>query len=376
MAGVYFHIPFCKQACHYCDFHFSTALKYKSDLLKAMLREISLQSTYLGRQKIETLYFGGGTPSLLSENEINLLIDTVAKYYTIDVHAEITVEANPDDLSTKKLASLRNTPVNRLSIGIQSFFDEDLKWMNRAHNAFEAKRAIKKTQDAGFDNITADLIYGYPLLDDTKWLANIHCLVEQGIPHISAYSMTVEPRTALDHFVKVGKQRPMDEDQSAQQFMQLIKTLEFAGYEHYEISNFSFPNQYSQHNTNYWQSIPYLGIGPSAHSFNGSTRQWNINNNARYMASLSTNEVPAEIEVLTTVNRINEYLMTSLRTIWGVDLLFLESTFGKEYVEKIIYTAQPFERRGQLIKRENHLTLTVTGKLIADLIASELFIDH
>lgn len=376
MAGVYFHIPFCKQACHYCDFHFSTALQYKSELLKAMLHEISLQATFLGNKTIETLYFGGGTPSLLNEDEINLLIDTLAKHYTIDRHAEITLETNPDDLSIKKLAALRKTPVNRFSIGIQSFFDEDLKWMNRAHNSSEAKGAIKRVQDAGFNNITADLIYGYPLLNDAKWLTNIRYLVEENIPHISAYSITVEARTALAHFIKAGKQKSMDEDQSAHQFIQLVKALDLAGYEHYEISNFSFPNQYSRHNTNYWRSIPYLGIGPSAHSFDGSIRQWNINNNARYIASLSVNEIPAEVEVLTTVNKINEYLMTSLRTIWGIDLLFLEDAFGKKYLEKIVRNSQPFEEHGQLIKKENHLTLSLTGKLIADFIAAELFIEN
>ena len=318
MASIYFHIPFCKQACHYCDFHFSTSLQYKDEVLQAMLKELSLRKNYLGQQSIESIYFGGGTPSLLNETEISRLIDAVGKYYSINADAEITLEANPDDLNAVKVKDFRKTAINRFSIGIQSFFEEDLKWMNRAHNANEAEGAIKRVQDAGFENITADLIYGYPLLTEDKWNSNIQKMTEMDIPHISAYSMTVEPQTALGQFVKTGKQKPMNEGQSADQFVQLMEELQAKGYEQYEISNFAKAENYSKHNSNYWLGVPYLGIGPSAHSFNLQTRQWNVSNNSKYLAALARKELPSEEELLTPANKINEYIMTSLRTKWGM----------------------------------------------------------
>ncbi len=377
MAGIYFHIPFCKQACHYCDFHFSTSLKYRDELLAAMHREIALQNTYLGGtgQQIETIYFGGGTPSLLAAADLNGLIDEVGKHFAIHHDAEVTIEANPDDLDHEKVQALRATPINRFSIGIQSFFEEDLRWMNRAHDANEAHEAIKRVQDAGYRNITADLIYGYPLLSDAKWQANINQLLAFDIPHISAYSMTVEPQTALGASVRKGKQIPMQEGQSAAQFEHLMATLTAAGFIHYEISNFARPENYARHNSNYWKGVPYLGIGPSAHSFNGTTRQWNVSNNARYIRAINAGGIPCEKEELTEQDKLNEYIMTALRTVWGLDLDEVEKRFGSHYRETLYLGLQPFVSRGEVLLIGQAATLTGKGKLLADHIASELFVD-
>jgi oxygen-independent coproporphyrinogen-3 oxidase len=375
MAGIYFHIPFCKQACHYCDFHFTTSLQYKDDLLKAMLKELEMRKDYLAAQTVESIYFGGGTPSLLNETEISTLIDAVGKYYPISSDVEITLEANPDDLNAIKVADFRKTAINRFSIGIQSFFEEDLKWMNRAHNASEAESSIKRVQDAGFENITADLIYGFPLLTDEKWTSNIQKLTAMEVPHISAYSMTVEPRTALGHFIKSGKEMPMNEGQSNDQFFQLINQLEEKGYEQYEISNFAKAEAYSKHNSNYWRGVPYLGIGPSAHSFNKETRHWNISNNPKYIAAIERKELPSEEEILTPANRINEYIMTSLRTKWGMDLNFLNTNFDPSYFEDFHKQLEEFSEAGKVKIENNHCTLTAAGKILADHIASELFVE-
>ncbi len=339
-----------------------------------MLKELSMRRDYLSGQAIDSIYFGGGTPSLISSDEIAAFIDNVSHYYSISTTAEITLEANPDDLNAVKVSDLRKTAINRFSIGIQSFFEEDLKWMNRAHTSSEADCAIKRVQDAGFENITADLIYGYPLLTDEKWESNIKRITDYKIPHISAYSMTVEPQTALGNFIKKGIQKPMDENQSADQLLQLMKLLEEHGYEQYEISNFAHSQSYSKHNSNYWRGVPYLGIGPSAHSFNSETRHWNMNNNAKYIAKINKGELPAEEEVLSEKNKINEYIMTALRTKWGMDLAFLNSTFGEEYLESIHHTAQKFIDSEHLRKEDNRYMLTTKGKLLADYISSELFI--
>ncbi|WP_346774517.1 radical SAM family heme chaperone HemW [Sphingobacterium sp. DR205] len=371
---IYIHIPFCKQACHYCDFHFSTSLQYKTEMVSALLREIELRSPYLEDRKIESIYFGGGTPSLLDVGEISRIIDAVAKQFDISNHAEITLEANPDDLNSAKVNALRSTSVNRFSIGIQSFFEEDLKWMNRAHTRQEASAAIMRVQDAGFENITCDLIYGYPLLTDEKWRYNMQQLIDYAIPHISSYSMTVEAKTALDHFIKKGLSPAIDSDQAADQMNLLIETLKGAGYEQYEISNFAKNGLYARHNTNYWKGKHYLGIGPSAHSFNGNSRSWNIANNAKYIGSIQTNQLPLEIEHLSVRDQINECIMTSLRTMWGLDLEQLEKNFDYAVKSKIIEDAAPFLEQQQLILDDNTLRLTDAGKLMADHIMSELFI--
>lgn len=376
MAGIYFHIPFCKQACHYCDFHFSTSLKYRKEMLDAMEEEISLQSHYLGYRRIESIYFGGGTPSLLEVDEVSRFVETIARHFDIQSDAEITIEANPDDLDDLKVTALKGTPVNRFSIGIQSFFEEDLRWMNRAHNAVEAMEAIQRVQNGGFHNITADLIYGYPLLTDQKWLQNIDRLLGFGIPHISAYGMTVESQTALATFIRKGKQSPMDEGQSAAQFELLMEKLTAAGYEQYEISNFAKPGHYAHHNSNYWKGVPYLGIGPSAHSFDGNSRQWNVRNNASYIQTIQRGIIPYESEELTERDRLNEYIMTTLRTIWGLDLGYVERQFNAAYSETLRLELQPFVSRGEVSLVGQVATLTDRGKLLADRIASELFFDE
>ncbi len=343
-------------------------------MLQAMHTEIELQKSFLHGAPIETIYFGGGTPSVLDASEIQSLIDKIAKYHTVASNAEITLEANPDDLEAPKVKELRNTAVNRFSIGVQSFFEEDLRWMNRAHTAQEAESAVKRVQDTGFENITVDLIYGYPLLSDNKWESNIKKVIALSIPHVSAYSMTVEPQTALASFIRKGKQIPMNEAQSAAQFKLLISLLQEAGYEQYEISNFAKPGHYAVHNANYWKGIPYLGIGPSAHSFNGETRQWNITNNAKYIDSLIKETVPAEVEVLSVLDRINEYIMTSLRTSWGMSLEEIERRFSSDYRHMIQANLEEFLSKNWVKNVNGIITLTEEGKLFADHIASELFL--
>jgi len=372
---IYFHIPFCKQACHYCDFHFSTSLKYKEEMLWAMQQEIAKRAHYLEDKKVHSLYFGGGTPSILDAEDILQLIGTVEKYFEIAPDAEITLEANPDDLTREKVDALRQTPINRFSIGIQSFYEEDLRWMNRAHNAQEADSSIKRVQDAGFENITCDLIYGYPLLTNEKWKANMQKLIALDIPHISSYSMTVEKKTALAHFIKEGKTPGMSDAQSAAQMLMLIDTLTQNGFEHYEISNFAKDGMYAKHNTNYWKGKHYLGIGPSAHSFNGHSRSWNVANNAKYIAALTDDTSYNELEHLTKSDQFNESVMTSIRTMWGLDLQKVEKDFGYDYKQHILKESQTFLVNEELeIIDNNTLRATNKGKLLADHIASELFL--
>ncbi|WP_395804477.1 radical SAM family heme chaperone HemW [Daejeonella sp.] len=375
MAGIYLHIPFCKKACHYCDFHFSTSPQYKEPMLKALRQELLLRKSYLNNQSIDTIYFGGGTPSLLSANELQILLGEIVDQFDVTSNAEITIEANPDDLNPQRVKELRQTLINRFSIGIQSFFEEDLRWMNRAHTATEAQSSIKRVQDAGFENITADLIYGYPLLTNPKWEHNIQELIQLNIPHISSYSMTVEPATALSSFIKKGEQKAMDEGQSAAQFLILMEQLKEAGFDHYEISNFAKPGSHSKHNSNYWEGISYLGIGPSAHSFNGKSRQWNISNNTKYIDQIEKGKIPAEIEELTLENRINEYIMTSLRTSKGMDLNKIKDQFGSDYANEIKNNLDVFSEKNWILIKDQRIILTTDGKLFADHIASELFIN-
>ncbi|MGY3213244.1 radical SAM family heme chaperone HemW [Mucilaginibacter sp. HD30] len=372
MAGIYLHIPFCKQACYYCDFHFSTSLKYKDELLQALIKEISLQKNYLQGQTIETIYFGGGTPSILHESELNRLLDAIQSNHLIVSGAEITLEANPDDLDKAKINALRQTPINRFSIGIQSFFDDDLLWMNRVHRGDEAEESVKRAQDAGFENITIDLIYGYPLLSEYKWKTNLDKTFELGVPHVSAYSMTVEPKTALASFINKKVYPPLNEQQSARQFEQLTDAMATHGFEHYEISNFCKPGHYSRHNANYWRGVEYLGIGPSAHAYNGDSRQWNVANNAKYIHAIEHNIIPAEVEVLTEENRLNEYIMTSLRTMWGLDLEKLNA-IAPASATVLLKAAYSYFDRGWITQKENIIYLTQTGKLYADAIAADLF---
>lgn len=382
MAGIYIHIPFCKQACYYCNFHFSTLIKNKTDLTKALLKEIELQKDFLknnrsgsssGYHTIETIYFGGGTPSLLDQKETDDILNQIYKYFTVAEACEITLEANPDDIGPVKSREWRQSGINRLSIGIQSFFDEDLKWMNRAHNAIQAKQCIYDVQQAGFKNFSTDLIFGIPALTDEKWMKNIITMVEMKVPHLSCYALTVEPKTPLDHFIRQKKYPPVNEEQSARQFEILIQLLTPAGYDHYEISNFAKPGMRSKHNSHYWQGALYLGIGPAAHSYTGKTRQWNIANNALYMKSIFENKIPYEKEILTRKIQWNEYMMTSLRTMEGCDLNYITDKWGKAESEKLKNESRKFILNGKMILQNDHLVLTNKGKLFADGIASELF---
>jgi len=370
LSGIYIHIPFCKQACHYCDFHFSTSLKYKGEMVDAILKEIDLQKDYLADKNIETIYFGGGTPSLLDERELNLFFEKINQIYSVSKNTEITLEANPDDLTLEKLQMLKTTPINRLSIGVQSFAEVDLQFMNRAHNSTEAQTCIQNAQSIGFDNLTVDLIYGSPTTSHAQWEANVQQLFDFKIPHLSCYCLTVEPGTALDHFIKKGKAQPVNEEKSAQQFETLMQMMEANGYDHYEISNFAKPNRYARHNSNYWFGKSYLGIGPSAHSFNGKSRQWNVANNAKYLKALNQNELAFEKEMLTIEQQYNEYIMTSLRTMWGCNLEKIRTWNLEDY---FLEKAENFVRNGKMRREENSFILTKEGKLLADNISMELF---
>lgn len=344
-------------------------------MVSALCRELVLRKHYLPEGiRIETIYFGGGTPSLLDISELQAILNTIYTHYHVADDAEITLEANPDDLSLSKLKALSETPVNRLSIGIQSFFEEDLRWMNRAHSASEAKSVLTNAQNMGFENLTADLIYGYPLLTDEKWKANIDYLLQSGIRHLSAYSMTVEKGTPLWRYIHKGQQKAMDDEQSARQFLFLMAELQTNGWEQYEISNFALNQSYSRHNTNYWRNVPYLGIGPSAHSFDGQSRQWNTKINNRYIQGIAAGNPVFEKEILSLSNQVNEYLMTALRTMWGVDLVLIGQKFGHAVRVAILKSSQPFIAQKQLILQDEKLILSQSGKLFADHIAAELFL--
>ncbi len=375
MAGIYIHIPFCKQACHYCNFHFSTSLRYKNDFVAALLKEIEIQSVnnYLENQIIETIYFGGGTPSLLSNEEVNTILNRLHEQFRIIPDAEITLEANPDDVTDEKLAGWKAAGINRLSIGIQSLFDEDLQWMNRAHTATDAKQVIKKARDAGFNNFTVDLIYGTPGLTDDKWKHNIDWVLQQNITHLSCYALTVEEKTPLDKQIRLHQKLDIDPEQQSRQFFLLMETMQQAGFEHYEISNFAQPGYRSKHNSSYWHGTHYLGLGPSAHSFNGTSRQWNVANNQQYIQSLQQNIIQFEKEELTSTQQLNEYIMTSLRLMEGCDLNFVKEKFGAEKADQLKTEAILFANKNWLTDRDEHLILTNEGKLFADRIAAELF---
>ncbi len=375
MAGIYVHIPFCRQACTYCNFHFSTSLKQKDALLEALLKEIKLQSEWLEGAAVETIYIGGGTPSLLSAEELMRLFDALFKTFKIGTLKECTLEANPDDLNVPYLRALRQTPVDRLSIGVQSFREEDLRYMNRAHTAQQSDYALKAAQDAGYTNLTIDLIYGTPGLSDAAWLENIRKMAALDIPHFSAYALTVEEGTALHHSILKKGAAPVDAAQSAEQAELLMQEAVKLGYEQYEISNFAKPDCYALHNTAYWQGTPYLGFGPSAHSFNGRDRRsWNVANNALYIQSLlAEGKIPFEEEVLTPEQRLNEYIMTSLRTMWGCDLAKVEREWGSDYRAALLRGAGRFLEGGKMILEAGKLALTREGKLFADGVAGELF---
>lgn len=371
--AIYIHIPFCKQACHYCDFHFSTSMKRKEEIVLALIREIQLRKNEFHGEIIETIYFGGGTPSVLTNAEILSLIEAVYQNFKVTENPEITLEANPDDLSEERIIALSKTPINRLSIGIQSFFESDLKLMNRAHNSDEAQKSLAIATKY-FDNISVDLIYGIPGLTNEMWLENIETALRFGIPHISSYALTVEPKTALHKLIQTGKIAEPKDDVAQDHFEILVRTLTEKGFIHYELSNFGKPDYFSQNNSSYWLGKKYLGIGPSAHSFDGKSRSWNIANNMLYLKSISADKLPHEIEILTQQDRYNEYVMTGLRTIWGVSLERIEKEFGKDYLNYLLNQADKFLIDGLLSIAENVMTTTAKGKFLADGIASDLFL--
>lgn len=373
MAGIYIHIPFCKQACTYCDFHFSTTFdKYRTDLIEAIHLELEQRKEYLNAEQIETIYFGGGTPSLLTKDELQSILSKIRRIYKVVDSAEITLEANPDDISKERLEEWKKLGVNRLSIGLQSFLQSDLDWMNRAHTAEESENAVKLASDYGF-SLTVDLIYGLPNRTLEDWKVNIDKLILLGPNHISAYCLTVENNTVLNNWVEKGKIDPASEDEQAEQFLLLLDVLEKAGYQQYEISNFAKEGQYSKHNSNYWKGVSYLGVGPSAHSFDGESRRWNVSNNRKYIQGVTTNKEYSETEILTPKDRFNEAVMTGLRTVWGVsidDLRWHHCT-GKSFDEQL----EAFRKEGLLEVENNQIRLTKKGRLQADYIASELFLD-
>lgn len=341
-------------------------------MMAAIEKEALLQRHYL-KENIETLYFGGGTPSILSIEDLQKLMAAIRNGYRIEPTAEITIETNPDDFQEEKLIAWKQLGINRLSIGIQSFFDADLQWMNRAHSAQQAEQCIKMAKAVGFDNITIDLIYGTPTLSDEAWKENVDKALSLGIDHISCYALTVEPKTGLDKMIQQKKIEAVDPDKQARHFSLLMQWLADAGFEHYEISNFSKPGKRSKHNSNYWNGVDYLGLGPSAHSFNGSSRQWNIANNALYIQSLSKDLVPFELEILTPMQQLNEYIMTSLRTLEGLSLEKVKTNWSEIELEQILQIAQRPIAQGLMLFQENKLILTNDGRLMADGIASDLF---
>ena len=385
MSGLYLHIPFCRQACHYCDFHFSTSLARKPAVLAALAREAELRADYFGpaAAPVSSIYFGGGTPSLLSTDELNELFEVIQRHFPWEANAEITLEANPDDLTAAWLTGLRTTPVNRLSIGIQSFHEPHLQLMNRAHSAAEAAACVQLAQDAGFENLSIDLIYGIPAPDHGIWTRDLETALALGAPHLSAYALTVEPRTALGRWTEKGRFQPSTDDFTAQQFEQLTATLTSAGYEHYEISNFAWPGREARHNSAYWQGAPYLGLGPSAHSFDGrSTRQANVASNAAYLTALGKGELAATTEHLTPTDRANEYLMTALRTSRGLDLTRLRDEMGRDLRATHAATLADLTTRGLATLEAGAtgesgapsvLRLTAAGRLLADEITLVLF---
>ena len=373
MAGIYLHIPFCRQACNYCNFHFSTSLARKNDFISALLKEISLRRDYLEGELVETVYFGGGTPSLLETEEIERILHALRSQFLLDAGAEITLEANPDDfdINPVRLRAWRQAGINRLSIGVQSFFEEDLRWMNRAHTASQALDCIRQAREEGFDNLSIDLIYGGPTLPDLHWMENVERAIGLGVPHLSCYALTVEPRTALDALIRRHETADVSPEDQARQFVLLMDWMAAAGYEHYEISNFALPGHRSRHNSAYWQGKKYLGLGPSAHSYDGVSREWNIANNTKYIGEPG---LVGEKEVLTAEQRLNEYIMISLRTVEGIDLRVMAERFGGELTEDLRRRAEKWVLGAKLRFAGESLQLTREGKLLADGIAADLFI--
>ena len=372
MAGIYIHIPFCKQACSYCNFHFSTSMGQKDSFIDALCMEIEMRADKWSGEPMESIYLGGGTPSLLTAEELERIFKVLSNHFNLSTVKEITLEANPDDLFPDKLKALRDSPINRLSIGIQSYREEDLRYMNRAHNAKEARSAIELSIAQGFEKITIDLIYGTPGLSDQDWLENLRITADYDIPHISSYALTLEAKTALNHQVKKGTSPAPDEKQAARQLEILMDFAKEHGFEHYEISNFAKNQHYALHNTGYWFGKPYLGLGPSAHSYDGQNRMWNIANNAHYIQSIMKGTLPMEEEILSDTDRYNEWILTRLRTMWGLRLEDIPKS-TRDFATHFLDEIQKWVSKDHVSAEEGGFKLTRSGKLLADHIASDLF---
>ena len=372
MSGIYLHIPFCKKACHYCNFHFSTSMRYADDMVKAIQQELRLRK-HDAKLPLETIYFGGGTPSVLSPAQLRLLLDEVKSSFSVVVDPEITLEANPDDLSPDYIHGLKNLGFNRLSIGVQSFLDDELTLMNRAHNGTQALSSIEHAKKE-FDNVSIDLLFGNPNTTLDDWKRNLDYALQIEVPHISSYALTLEPKTPLERFVDKRVVSLLDEKVVEAQFHHLVDTLIQAGYDHYELSSFSKPGYHSQNNTGYWQGKTYLGIGPSAHGFDGNQRYWNVSNNASYMQQIANGELPQTIEKLSVVDRFNESIMIGLRASWGVSLQAMENDLGLRYRQHLEDQAKRFVDEGLLHIENNALKTTPKGAFLADGISADLFL--
>jgi len=374
MAGLYIHIPFCRDACTYCDFHFSISLKHLEPMMEAIGKEIEQEKDFLEGEELATIYLGGGTPSLLKPKELDRLFNTIKRYFSVIQEAEITLEANPDDLTPGYLKSLRQIGINRLSIGIQSFFDEDLEIMNRRHNSVQSKSCLEQANKSGFSNISLDLIYGLPGMSNEKWKKNLNTAMDFKPAHMSAYHLGYESGTVLDYRLRKGKVQQVDEDTSIEHFNILVEGMEDKGYLHYEISNFALPGLISRHNAGYWKGEKYLGVGPSAHSFDGRTRRWNMSKNSSYIKGMEKGNIVYEKEILDNKTRLHDYLITSLRTMWGIDMDYLREEWGTEYHEHINKQSVPYINRGKIRKANGKLFLTREGMLIVDHIIQEIFL--
>ena len=374
MAGIYLHIPYCKQKCTYCNFHFSTNIKNVNEMINAMLIEIENKKDYLFNQEIETIYFGGGTPSFIQTSHINSLIKKIFSLYQVKADAEITLELNPDDISENKLKELKSTGINRLSIGVQSFHDEDLKFMNRSHDGNMARKSIAIAKKLGFKNITIDLIYGLPNLSNKKWKQNLNAIKQLKINHFSAYALTVEPKTKLDYLIKNKQLDPISDEKIEEHFKILQERSERIGFVQYEISNFCKDKVISKHNSSYWKKKKYIGIGPSAHSFNGNSRQWNIKSNSKYVLKLKSQQEYYEIEKLSENEKYNEYVLTTLRTMWGINQKYLTKNYNKKINLKFTSLIKKWIESGDVIKENENFKLSKKGMLMADGIASDLFV--
>lgn len=373
MASIYIHIPYCKQACTYCDFHFSTNLNTKNLLVNSIVNELKNRHNYLKNNSLESIYFGGGTPSLLNKGEFEAIFEALISFFVFDKSTEITIEANPDDVSVENLKLWKKLGINRLSIGLQSFNDEELIWMNRAHSAEQSVKSVLLAQDFGFDNITIDLIYGSKFQNLNSWEKTLKQAVDLNPQHISSYNLTIENKTVLGKNNLKGKEPSIDDDLSSKQFLMLSDFLKVSGFIHYEISNFGKPGFFAKHNSNYWLQKEYLGVGPSAHSFNGSSRQWNLKNNNLYIKAISENTNYFEREELSIKDRFNEYVLTRLRTIWGCNVEEIKTLFGEKILSHFLKIAE--QKKNDFETNDSVYTLTKKARLFADGIASDFFIE-